>query len=611
MAIKKILTKNADNIIKKVFAGLLVGVFLFNNVFAWALEEKLFSATTENMSLSSGQVKHSLSPKLRLTQKQFKEDFEKGCLLLAHEAINAYIKQKIEEVDGFKNLRQREDTIEGKIDILVVAIPGLLANRGQFAHVGLGKYNSKPVIYIDESFYYDAGKLEEAKNRIIGHDTNEILNWLGLATELGMPLSSLRERWIYGNPKAKKKASAFHNESNRFHNVNPLYAEYTYMLDWDEIYRAYRTYGLDKEDEIDVNIAAHKDKPKKADGKKKKKRIPKSQKVVTLSKKQYNRAIGQYHYFRFSDKFREADLLTRIILADTALEDLNLKGTLNNADRLSFHLDTSLKENPLLDELRKRIPFLVDQIRAGKIKSTRDVYGVIRACNLGGYGLGGRHIIAIILGFGFHTREVNLADWLKSPGIMFPNKPEEIIWRDLYRALWIGVTGGEFLNCENYYDSSGVQIKVLHRGRSLKFSPGYLCHGRDGLDEVILKGRLEGRIRLCRVGHQYATDDFYSPESENQAIFIIKTELFEKLRQKRKADLMLFGGVISMADPYPTIYIPVELDDIAEIWVSEETYIRYQRILTSQDLSEKELAMKPVLERLMSEDKIREIPGLK
>lgn len=607
MVTKKMLTKNDKNVIRKTLTGLLVGVFLFNNVFAWAQEERLFSATTENMTLSSYQVKHKLSPKLRLTQGRFREDFEKGYLLLAHDAINDYINQKIEEINGFENLRQREDTIEGKIDMLVVAIPGLFANRGQFAHVGLGKHNDKPVIYIDENFYYDEGKLGEAKNKIIGHDTNEILNWSGLATELEIPLSNLREKWIYGNPEATKKASAFHDESNRFNNINPLYAEYTYMLNWNEIYRAYETYGLDKEDEIDVNIAAHKAESKKTGGKKKK--ASKPPKVVTLSRKQYNRAIGEYHRFRFSNKFKEADLLTRIILADAALEYLNLKGTINNADRLLFHLDTSLKENSLLDEVRKQIPVLVDHIRAGKIKSTRDIYGAIGSCKLGDYSSGGGYILSIVLGFEFQVHKVNLADWLKSPGIIFPNKPEEMLWRDVYRVLRLGMSEG-FFDCENCYDTSGIQLKVLRAGRSLKFSPGYLCHGRDGLDEVILKGRLEGRVHLCRVGHQYATNDFYDSESESPAIFIIKTELFEKLRQKRKAELKLVGGTMSMADPYPTIYVPVELDDITEVWVSEETYSRYQKILTSQDLSEKELAMKPVLERLMSEDKIKEIPGL-
>ena len=46
--------KKSEILVKKTFAVILAGVFLFTNTFCWAKEEEPFSAGTENTALSSG-----------------------------------------------------------------------------------------------------------------------------------------------------------------------------------------------------------------------------------------------------------------------------------------------------------------------------------------------------------------------------------------------------------------------------------------------------------------------------------------------------------------------------------------------------------------------------
>jgi len=139
---------------KKVIAIIMTCVFLINSAFSWAGGD-------------------SLSPWLALSperQEQFQKEYIQYHRLLAHGAINEYIAQAIRTAGGFENLRQRKDLVFGygeePIEIIVAAIPDMFANRGQFAHAGLGKWNGKPVAYVDEDFYFDEEKVDDAKVRI-------------------------------------------------------------------------------------------------------------------------------------------------------------------------------------------------------------------------------------------------------------------------------------------------------------------------------------------------------------------------------------------------------------------------------------------------------------
>ncbi|MDD5440313.1 MAG: hypothetical protein PHS37_09020, partial [Candidatus Omnitrophica bacterium] len=112
-------------------------------------------------------VGYSLAPDLRTQREAFKKEFQDGCLLLSHAAVNDYIKQAIDNAGGFERLRHRDETLDlpdgRKMDLVIAAIPGLFANRGQFGHLGFGSKDKahRPIIYVDEKFYYDQRIAEE------------------------------------------------------------------------------------------------------------------------------------------------------------------------------------------------------------------------------------------------------------------------------------------------------------------------------------------------------------------------------------------------------------------------------------------------------------------
>ncbi|GEM_PF-4949022 len=277
-----ILPKYISIILKKAIAAILAVAFLFNDI--------AFAGDFQN-----------LAPKSSLTIVEFKERFAKGYDVLRHEAFNGYIakyiasrvknigldKVKKEDIDGIGKvditqfLETRTDVVRVDIDgmkvwqdILIAAVPDLFANRGQFAGVGLGRWNGMPVIYVDKLFYYDESKIRSAKDEIpiedkravINHDKKETAKWIrwkwmreDLARQWGCVVrGDFRDLWIKGNPGAKEAAYAFHKDSG---SLNHLFHKYKHLLDWEELYRAYLESGsiFDSEDTGpggDVNIAA-------------------------------------------------------------------------------------------------------------------------------------------------------------------------------------------------------------------------------------------------------------------------------------------------------------------------------------------------------------------
>ncbi|MDD5633684.1 MAG: hypothetical protein PHW46_00195 [Candidatus Omnitrophica bacterium] len=256
--------KNKLNIIRRrIFIKIVSVIVAFAFLIADASQ---FSFAGE--SAGEGIVsKHTLSPDSRLSMEEFKEMFEKGYGLLSHQAVNEYIQEKITEAGGIEKLRQREVLLcreEGRpqIPVLIVAIPDLFANRGQFAHVGLGKYNNKPTIYIDSKFYYDEEALQNSYQEIpkadkkqgARHEFDEIRGWVDQSEKLGIPLNRLRDEWIIGNPEAKQKGQDLHRY-NEF-NMDYLFDRYDYMLDWESLYLAYCKYGSNNISD-DFNVSSY------------------------------------------------------------------------------------------------------------------------------------------------------------------------------------------------------------------------------------------------------------------------------------------------------------------------------------------------------------------
>ena len=99
-------------------------------------------------------IAFALSPKLALTKPEFTQDYKVSYTLLAHEAVNKYIKDALIKGPALK--------IEG----IFIKVPGLLKNTGQVAHVGLGRTYGMPIVYIDTKYFYDQTIRDHEKNKI-------------------------------------------------------------------------------------------------------------------------------------------------------------------------------------------------------------------------------------------------------------------------------------------------------------------------------------------------------------------------------------------------------------------------------------------------------------
>ena len=224
---------------------------------------------------------YALSPESRLTQKEFEEEYLIRAVLLSHSAVNRYIGGQInphneDHIDITALNEYRPDKIYVEIgrglqeerEIAIVGIPGLLKNTGQLAHVGLGRKNRKPVIYIDSRYFNDEAVLK--------HDKDEIGRWEAIRGRKGLTYDGMRS-WIrqyiaVSDPmegfSSRQIARKIHDSS---HNIDHIYsdtkkryknfvdtgktADAAALLDLVNVYKAYSVYGAD-DNSADINIAS-------------------------------------------------------------------------------------------------------------------------------------------------------------------------------------------------------------------------------------------------------------------------------------------------------------------------------------------------------------------
>ncbi len=209
-------------------------------------------------------IAFALAPKLRtVAQEDFKLSYQTGYTLLAHNAINTFIRDYISSgIEASKvgelKIKPAEDVdesqavvINGRVQsILIIAIPDLLKKTGQFAHIGLGGARGMPVIYIDKKYFY--------KNELREHEKNKIGQWEGKRERIGFKTYRQMREWIL-SPLTRDEAKEFADKVDRETKpgVKKLYEGVAKdYIDLDTIYTFYSDYGLDK-DNNDINIAAH------------------------------------------------------------------------------------------------------------------------------------------------------------------------------------------------------------------------------------------------------------------------------------------------------------------------------------------------------------------
>ncbi|MBP7056766.1 MAG: NUDIX domain-containing protein, partial [Candidatus Omnitrophica bacterium] len=141
--------------------------------------------------------------------------------------------------------------------ILIVGIEGLFNNTGQLAHVGLGRKNGMPVVYVDSKHFYNEDLLR--------HEKDEIARWEAERMHRNLDYDGMRSFIIQYRDMpepstgltTRRLADDIHASS---HNIDHIYAaikdERLPLLSIGNIYSLYLAYGLDEND-IDINIAAH------------------------------------------------------------------------------------------------------------------------------------------------------------------------------------------------------------------------------------------------------------------------------------------------------------------------------------------------------------------
>jgi len=141
----------------------------------------------------------------------------------------------------------------------------------------------------------------------------------------------------------------------------------------------------------------------------------------------------------------------------------------------------------------------------------------------------------------------------------------------------------EWLYLENRIDQLPEQKAIVRSGKPLEFGAGYLYHGRDGLDEILINEHIPGQSYWTRAAHVWAIGSFHD-QAQSPAIFVISALDFNRLRDEGKAvleaEVSMDAGIM---DPYPKITSEIPLDMVEQIWIGQDTWIRYQDLLSQLD----------------------------
>jgi hypothetical protein len=170
----------------------------------------------------------------------------------------------------------------------------------------------------------------------------------------------------------------------------------------------------------------------------------------------------------------------------------------------------------------------------------------------------------------------------------------------------------EWLYLEGAIDGQPVQTALVKSGREVEFGEGLLYHGRDGLDEALRAGRVEGPSYLTRVPHVWAIGPFHCL-SRSPAIFVIEAGDFDRLRDEGKAVLEAeIDRESGIMDPYPKITKGIPLDMVREIWIDQDTADRYDRLCGRPvaELAAPDRALRDAVAGWRAAGKLVVIPGL-
>jgi len=164
----------------------------------------------------------------------------------------------------------------------------------------------------------------------------------------------------------------------------------------------------------------------------------------------------------------------------------------------------------------------------------------------------------------------------------------------------------EWLYLEDRFDWLQQQREIVRSRKPLEFTSGYLYHGRDGLDEILLSNRIAGESYFTRAPHVWAIEPFIKT-SKSPAIFRIDAIEFNRLRNEGKAVLEAeIDYDYGIMDPYPKVKDGFPLQIVSQIWIDQDTWERYERLIAPPDfkLSEQKRRLKLVVKAWRNSKKL-------
>ena len=191
-------------------------------------------------------------------------------------------------------------------------------------------------------------------------------------------------------------------------------------------------------------------------------------------------------------------------------------------------------------------------------------------------------------------------------------------------ALYADLLNRSFVHIEDVLDYYPLQESLVRKGIRLEMpfelDDGLIYHGNYDLDKILLANQADGELFFTRIPYAWATGSF-NETSKSPAIFVMDTKVFNDLANNGYAALDyevfdLHGNRVRVLDPYPNASV-FSIDQVKEIWVSEDTYGRYQRIISAEEASGLPIEDRPLmaiqdtLRHFLESGKIRRIPRLR
>jgi len=154
------------------------------------------------------------------------------------------------------------------------------------------------------------------------------------------------------------------------------------------------------------------------------------------------------------------------------------------------------------------------------------------------------------------------------------------------------------LQIETALDAIKTQLQVVASGTPLGLTRGYLYHGHEDLDQLLLSPRPSSQLQWTRAPHEFAAECFHSA-AKRPGIIVMRTEFFNRQLERDNAVIVPENAELL---GYPNIEFNLHREtdfsasSIHELWVSEETASGFQRVLAGDFASPQEETLYPILQ---------------